>query len=94
MSKSNFKRTFAASAFIKNKYLSPFVQPSEWILKSIWQSAMKLINNKTFEHDSLIFTESEALANEIMLNIKQNFKFDFLENNFWANWGVSFKFHF
>ena len=37
----------------------------------------------TFEH-----------ANEIMLNIMQNFKFDFLENEFWVDWGVRSKFHF
>ena len=24
----------------------------------------------------------------------QNFNFDFLENEFWADWGVRFKFHF
>ena len=29
-----------------------------------------------------------------MLNIMQNFKFDFLENEFWADWGVRFKLHF
>ena len=33
------------------------------------------------------------MANEIMLNIMQNFIFDFLENEFWADWGVRFKFH-
>ena len=30
----------------------------------------------------LIFTEPWALANEIMLNIMQNFKFDFLKNEY------------
>ena len=30
----------------------------------------------------LIFTEPWALINEIMLNIMQNFKFDFLKNEF------------
>ena len=39
-------------------------------------------NNKTLEHASLIFTELWALGNEIMLNIMQNLKFDFLENKF------------
>ena len=29
-----------------------------------------------------------------MLKIMQNFKFDFLENEFWADWGVCFKFHY
>ena len=53
----------------------------------------KLVTNKTFEHASLIFTEPQALANEIILNIMQNFKFDFLEKEFWADWGVRFKFH-
>ena len=24
----------------------------------------------------------------------QNFKFDFLESEFWADWGVCFKFHY
>ena len=28
------------------------------------------------------------------LNIMQNFKIDFLENEFWADWGVRLKFHF
>ena len=35
-----------------------------------------------------------ALENEIMLNIMQNFKFDFLENEFWADWDLRFKFSF
>ena len=30
---------------------------------------------------------------EIMLNIMQNIIFDFLENEFWADWGVRFKLH-
>ena len=38
--------------------------------------------NKTLEYASLIFTELWVLANEIMLNIMQNFKFDFRENKF------------
>ena len=54
----------------------------------------KLVTNKTFENASLIFTEPQALANEIILNIMQNFKFDFLEKEFWADWSVRFKFHF
>ena len=54
----------------------------------------KITNNKAFEHASLIFTEPWALVNEIMLNIMQNFKFDFLENEFWVDGGVRFKFHF
>ena len=49
---------------------------------------------KTFEHANLIFTEPWALANQIMLNAMQNFKFNFLENKFWTDWGVRFKFHF
>ena len=48
----------------------------------------------TFEHASLIFTEPLALANEIMLNVMQNFEYDFLENKFRADWGLCFKFHF
>ena len=51
----------------------------------------EIIKSKTFEHDSLIFTE---MGNEILLNIMQNFKFNFLENEFWADWGVRFKFYF
>ena len=47
-----------------------------------------------FEHANLIFAESWALANEIMLNIIQNYKVDFLEDEFWADWGVRFKFYF
>ena len=54
----------------------------------------EVINSKTFEHASLIFTELWPLGNEILLNIMQNFKFNFLENEFWADWGVRFKFHF
>ena len=43
----------------------------------------KHINNKTFEHASLIFAEPFAeSANEIMLIIMQNFKPDFFENKF------------
>ena len=41
----------------------------------------EIVNNKAFEHANLIFTEPWALTNEIMLNIMQNFKFDFLKNN-------------
>ena len=40
----------------------------------------EIVNKKAFEHANLIFTESWALTNEIMLNIRQNFKFDFLKN--------------
>ena len=40
----------------------------------------EIIKNKTPRHTSVIFTEPWALANEIMLNIMQNFKFDFLKN--------------
>ena len=38
----------------------------------------EIINNKTLEHASLAFTELWALTNEIMLNMTQNFQFDFL----------------
>ena len=38
------------------------------------------IRMMTLEQDSLIFNEPWVLANEIMLNKMQNFKFDFLEN--------------
>ena len=41
-----------------------------------------IVNNKAFEHANLIFTDPWALTNEIMLNIMQNFKFDFLKNEF------------
>ena len=53
----------------------------------------EIINYKTLEHASLIFSKAWALSNEIMLNIMQNFKFDFLGNGFWTDWGVRFKFH-
>ena len=43
---------------------------------------VEIVNNKAFEHTNLIFTEPWALTNEIMLNIMQNFKFDFLKNEF------------
>ena len=42
----------------------------------------EIVNNKDFEHANLIATEPWALANEIMLNIMQNFKSDFLKNKF------------
>ena len=42
----------------------------------------EIVNNKAFEHANLIFTEPWALTNEIMLNVMQNFKSDFLENEF------------
>ena len=38
--------------------------------------------NKAFEHANLIFTEPWELKDEIMLNIMQNVKFDFLKNEF------------
>ena len=53
----------------------------------------EIINNKTLEHACLLFTEPWTLTNEIMLNIMQNFKFDFLENEFSADMGVRFKFY-
>ena len=46
--------------------------------------AIKVINYNNFDHASLIFAEPWKLANEIMLNIMQNFKFDFLESEFCA----------
>ena len=51
-----------------------------------------MINYKTFEDVSLIFFETWVLVNEIMLNIKQNSEFVFLKNEFWAVWGLRFKF--
>ena len=42
----------------------------------------EIVNNKAFEHANLIFTEPWALTDEIMLNIMQNIKFDFLKNEF------------
>ena len=41
-----------------------------------------IFEDATFEDANLIFTASWALTNEIMLNIMQNFKFDFLKNEF------------
>ena len=54
----------------------------------------EIVNSKAFEHTNLIFTESRALTNEIMLNIMQKFRFDFLKNKFLADWDVHFKLHF
>ena len=42
----------------------------------------EIVNNMAFEHANLIFTEPWVLTNEIMLNIMQNFKFDFLKSKF------------
>ena len=41
----------------------------------------EIVNNKAFEHSNQIFTEPWVLANNIMLNIMQNFKF-FSKTNF------------
>ena len=46
----------------------------------------ELIHKKTLANASLNFIEPWALANEIMLNIRQNSKFDFLENEFSGDW--------
>lgn len=48
----------------------------------------------TFEHANLIFTNTWTLEDEIMLNIMQQFKVDFLQNEFWTDWGLPFKLHF
>ena len=42
----------------------------------------EIVNNKAFDLANLIFTDPWALKNEIILNIMQNFKFDFLKNEF------------
>ena len=42
----------------------------------------EIVNNNVFEHANLVFTEPRASTNEITLNIMQNFKFDFLKNEF------------
>ena len=42
----------------------------------------EIVNNKAFEYANLIFTEPWELENELMLKIMQNFKFDFLKNEF------------
>ena len=54
----------------------------------------EIVNNKAFDHANLIFTDPWTLKNEIILNIMQNFKFDFLKNKFEADGDVHFKFHF
>ena len=46
----------------------------------------EIIHKKTLANASLNFIEPWALANEIMLNIMQNSKFDFLENEFSGDW--------
>ena len=55
---------------------NPLAPPPTYLMYS------PLINNKTFENVSVIFDEPLALANEIMSNIMQSFKYDFLENEF------------
>ena len=82
----NFRRTFR-TYFYKKEIFVTFYQ-------CVTKFEDEIINNKTLEHVSLIFTELWSLANEIMLNVMQNFKFDFLENEFWTDCGVRFKFHF
>ena len=62
----------------KKKYLSRFIKPLECV--TIFED--EIVNNKAFEHANLIFTEPWVLTNEIMLNIMQNFKFNFLKNEF------------
>ena len=44
----------------------------------------EIVYNKAIEQANLIITDPWAalLTNEIMLNIMQNFKFDFLKNQF------------
>ena len=42
----------------------------------------EIVKNKAFEHANRIFIEPWALTNEFMLNIMQNFNFDFLKANF------------
>ena len=42
----------------------------------------EIVNSKAFEHANMTFTEPWVLKNEIMLNIMQNFKLDFLKNEF------------
>ena len=42
----------------------------------------EIVNNKAFEDANLIFAEPWALTNEIMLNMMQNLKSDFLKNEF------------
>ena len=54
----------------------------------------EIVNNKAFQYADLICTEPWALTNYIMLNMMQNFKFDFLKNEFWVDGGVRSKFHF
>ena len=48
----------------------------------------EMFTNKTFEHANLILTEPWVLRNEIMLNIMQNVKFDFLKHEFLTDWCV------
>ena len=42
----------------------------------------EIINDKAFEHANQIITGPWVLTNEIMLNIMQDFKFDFLKSEF------------
>ena len=40
----------------------------------------EIVDNKAIKHANLIFTEPWAWINEIMSNIMQKFKFNFLKN--------------
>ena len=42
----------------------------------------EIVKNNAFEHANLISSEPWTLTNEIMLNIMQKCKFDFLKNEF------------
>ena len=70
--------------------MPPFIKPLECV--TIFED--EIVNNRSFELANLIFTEPRALTYEIMLNIMQNFRFDFLKNELLTKWGVQFKLHF
>ena len=72
-----FRSPFAAPTFIRKETFVTF-----YITIRICDDFEdEIVNNRAFEHANLIFAEPWALANEIMVNIMQNFKFDFLKND-------------
>ena len=84
----------AKKYYLKARFCSfPLLKGSTFIRFQFYR-VLVLQFYKTLEHATLIFTKPGTLMNEIKLNIMQNFKFDFLENKFWANWDVRFKFFF
>ena len=68
--------------FISNKKPPTFIKKKHLPLDCLTIFEDEIVNNKAFEHTNLIYTGSWALTNEIMFYIMQNFKLDFLKNEF------------